>query len=250
VAEEALFLEHVGSSLLVGPAQLPWLHRLLLEAAATLAVTPPALYLRQASTPNAYTLALSGTRPAIVLHTALLELLNEAELQAVIAHELGHQACEHGVYLSLAAALAAPALSLGGGGVVSGFAADAAADALARWSRAAELSCDRAAALVARDPSVVASVLMKLAGGTPALRGQLSLEAFLEQARSYDAVAGGTLLGWALSSAQRRGASHPLPVARAAEIDRWGRTEQYKALLRQLPLHSAWPRAAGGGLTR
>lgn len=38
-------------------------------------------------------------------------------------------------------------------------------DALLRWLRAAELTCDRAALLVAQDPRVVISALMKLAGG-------------------------------------------------------------------------------------
>jgi Zn-dependent protease with chaperone function len=236
-------LSHIGASVLVGPAQLPWLHRLLLEAAATLGLAPPALYVRQSPVPNAYTLAVNGKRPAIVVHTALIELMSEAELQAVIAHELGHLACDHGVWLTLAAALAAPAGSLPG---VPAFVAEGAAEALARWARAAELSCDRAAALVARDPSVVVSVLMKLAGGSPKLAGQLNVDAFLAQARSYD-EASSSLLGWYISSAQARGATHPLPVARAAEVDRWARSEQYRRLLRALPLHSAWPRGAGGG---
>ena len=239
MAEEALLLQHIGASVLVGPQQLPWLHRLTLEAAATLGLAPPALYVRQSAVPNAFTLAINGRRPAVVVHTALIELLNEAELQAVIAHELGHLACDHGVWLTLAAALAAPAGSLPG---VPSFVADGAAEALARWARAAELSCDRAAALVARDPKVVLSLLMKLAGGSPKLAAQLNVEAFLAQARSYDAAAASGL-GWAIANAQLRGATHPLPVARAAEVDRWARGEQYRTLLRRLPLHSAWPRA-------
>ncbi|KAG5614739.1 hypothetical protein H5410_014563 [Solanum commersonii] len=48
-----------------------------------------------------------------------------------------------------------------------------------------ELTCDRAALLVAQDPKVVVSVLMKLAGGCPSLSEKLNVDAFLEQARSY-----------------------------------------------------------------
>lgn len=47
---------------------------------------PPELYVRQNPMPNAYTLAISGHKPFIVIHTALLELLTLPELQAVIAH--------------------------------------------------------------------------------------------------------------------------------------------------------------------
>jgi hypothetical protein len=54
-------------------------------------------------------------------------------------------------------------------------------DALLRWLRAAELTCDRAALLVAQDPAVVIGALMKLAGGSPAFAHELSVDAFLEQ---------------------------------------------------------------------
>ena len=65
-------------------------------------------------------------------------------------------------------------------------------DALLRWLRAAELTCDRAALLVAQDPAVVIGALMKLAGGTPAFAHELSVDAFLQQVRG----AGRLWLGW------------------------------------------------------
>lgn len=49
----------------------------------------PELYIRQNPIPNAYTLAISGRAPFIVIHTSLVELLTPEELQAVLAHELG-----------------------------------------------------------------------------------------------------------------------------------------------------------------
>ena len=58
-------------------------------------------------------------------------------------------------------------------------------DALLRWLRAAELTCDRAALLVAQDPTVVIGALMKLAGGSPMFAHELSVDAFLQQVRSY-----------------------------------------------------------------
>jgi hypothetical protein len=42
---------------------------------------------------------------------------------------------------------------------------------------------------------VVISVLMKLAGGSPSLADQLNVDAFLEQARSYDKAASNPV-GW------------------------------------------------------
>ena len=49
--------------------------------AHTLQMEPPELYVRQNPIPNAYTLAIAGRKPFIVLHTALLELLTPRELQ-------------------------------------------------------------------------------------------------------------------------------------------------------------------------
>jgi hypothetical protein len=52
----------------------------------------------------------------------------------------------------------------------------------------------------------------------------------LLQARSYD-EATSSVLGFYLRNAQTRALSHPLPVMRAREIDRWSQSVQYKALL-------------------
>ena len=234
VAEEALFMEQISSSILVGPSQLPQLHARLLRAAAVLGVRAPELYIKQAPRPNAYTLAVNGRKPIIVVHTALLELLDEAEVEAVLAHELGHLKCDHGIWLTAANALAA-AGSLPG---VPSFVEASIDAALLRWFRAAELSCDRAALLVAGEPRVVMSVLMKLAGGTPRLASQLNVDAFLAQSRALDAAASSSALGWYLSQTQTRGLSHPLPVARAQELDRWAVSAQCLRLLQQVAASS------------
>lgn len=113
-----------------------------------------------------------------------------------------------------------------------------------RWLRAAELTCDRAALLVAQDRRVIISALMKLAGGSPSLANELNVDAFLEQvtnpsrlrsnflsqASSYD-EATASPLGWYLRNAQTRALSHPLPVMRAREVDRWAQSPQYQSLL-------------------
>ncbi|KAK9809087.1 hypothetical protein WJX72_009235 [[Myrmecia] bisecta] len=230
VAEQVLLLENIGTSVLVGHDQLTSLHRLLLDAASILQMEPPDLYVRQNPVPNAYTLAIAGRKPFIVVHTALLELLTPDEVQAVIAHELGHLKCDHGVWLTVANVLASGTLSVLP--VISG----AVEEGLMRWLRAAELTCDRAALLVSQDQRVVISALMKLAGGTPSLASELNIDAFLRQARSYD-EATSSPLGWYLRNAQTRALSHPLPVMRAREIDRWAQSAQFRALLSKNRLH-------------
>ncbi|RWW59603.1 hypothetical protein BHE74_00033452 [Ensete ventricosum] len=61
--------------------QLPGLHKLMIEAAKVLDTEAPDLYVRQNPVPNAYTLAISGRKPFIVVHTSLVELLTRRELQ-------------------------------------------------------------------------------------------------------------------------------------------------------------------------
>eukprot|EP00892_Ulva_mutabilis_P007441 jgi/Ulvmu1/5069/UM021_0086.1 len=222
--EQALYLENIGAAVRVGESQLPSVYKLLLEACEVLSMEAPGLYVRQNAFPNAYTLAIAGKKPFIMLNTGLLELLTPEELQGVIAHELGHLKCNHGVWLTIGNVLA------NGTSNLLPLISSVAEESLFRWMRAAELTCDRSALLVVQDPRVVVSSLMKLAGGARNLAHELNVDAFLDQARSYDEATAGPL-GTFLKTSQNRYLSHPLPVLRAREVDRWANSAQYKALL-------------------
>lgn len=232
IAEQFFYLENIASSVLVSDKQLPQLHKLLLEACQILDLEPPQLYVRQHPVPNAYTFAMRGKQPFIVLHTSLIDLLTPEETQAVIAHELGHLKCEHSVYLTLAnlLVLAAGQLTPLGGALAQSLQTQ-----LLQWVRCAEFTCDRAALLVSQNPRVVASVLMKLSGGSPTLAPQLNLDAFLEQARSYEEISTDEV-GQMLRQLQTAQLTHPVPVLRAKEIDRWAGSQEYQSLLQRRPI--------------
>jgi Zn-dependent protease with chaperone function len=231
VAEQFFYLENIASSVLVGEQQLPDLHKLLLEACKILDLEPPQLYVRQNPAPNAYTFAMRGKQPFIVIHTSLIELLTPEETQAVLAHELGHLKCEHSVYLTLANLVVLAGQLIPGGSILT----QNLQEQLMEWVRCAEFTCDRAALLVAQDPRVVASVLMKLSGGSPTLAPQLNLDAFLAQARSYEDMSTSDL-GKMIRQLQTAQLSHPVPVLRAREVDRWATTQEYQSLLERRPL--------------
>ncbi|PWA36367.1 peptidase family M48 family protein [Artemisia annua] len=99
IAEQVMVLENIGTSVLVSENQLSELHQLMVQSAEALKIEAPDLYVRQSPVPNAYTLAINGKKPFVVVHTSLIELLTRKELQAVLAHELGHLKCDHGVWL-------------------------------------------------------------------------------------------------------------------------------------------------------
>jgi Zn-dependent protease with chaperone function len=228
VAEEFFYLNNIAASVLVGEKQLPDLHNLLLEACRILDLEPPQLYIQQNPVPNAYTFAMRGKKPFMVMHTSLIEMLTPAEIQAVMAHELGHLKCEHGVYLTLANIMVLAAGLLPNWGTML---ARSLQERMLAWVRCAEFSCDRAALLAVQDPKIVMSVLMKLAGGSPSLAPLLNLEAFIDQAKSYDAVSASEM-GEMLKGLQTQQLTHPLPVLRAREIDRWASSPDYHNLLK------------------
>ncbi len=227
VAEQFFYLNNIASSVLVSEKQLPHLHKLLIEACQILDLEPPQLYVQQNPTPNAYTFAMRGEKPFVVLHTSLIEMLTPEEIQAVIAHELGHLKCEHGVYLTMANVLVLAANLLPAWGTVL---AQSLQERMLQWVRCAEFSCDRAALLAIQDPRVVMSVLMKLAGGSPTLAPLLNLDAFIDQAKAYDSI-GSDTMGEMLQAAQTAQLTHPVPVIRAREIARWASSSQYQAIV-------------------
>lgn len=229
LGEQFFYLENIASSVMVSEQQLPELHQSLLEACQILDLEAPQLYVRQNPIPNAYTFAMRGKQPFMVLHTSLISMLTPAEIQAVMAHELGHLKCEHGVYLTLAnlILLAAGQLPNLGGLIAQGLQSQ-----ILQWLRCAEFSCDRAALLATQDPRVVSSVLMKLAGGSPTLSPQLNLDAFLAQAKTYDIISE-TEMGRIFKEAQSSQLTHPLPVLRAREIQRWASSKNYESVLQR-----------------
>lgn len=227
IAEDFFYLNNIASSIRISEKQLPDLHQLLIGACEILDVEIPQLYIQQNPIPNAYTLAIRGQKPFIVIHTSLLELLNPEEIKAVIAHELGHLKCEHGVYLSLANIMVlAAGLIPSWGSLV----AQSLQSQLLQWVRCAEFSCDRSALLVAQKPEIVMSVLMKLTGGSPSIASQLNLDAFMEQVKDYK-IMSNSELGRLLQETQTAQLTHPLPIIRAKEIEKWSNSPEYERLL-------------------
>ncbi|MEI6443007.1 MAG: M48 family metallopeptidase [Nostocales cyanobacterium ELA583] len=243
MAEQIFYVENIASSILVGEKQLPDLHNLLLEACQILDIDAPQLYVRQHPAPNAYTFAMRGKQPFVVIHTSLIEILTAAEIQAVIAHELGHLKCDHSVYLTPVNLLILAAAIVPNVGAVL---AQAIQSQLLAWVRCAEFSCDRAALLATQNPKVVMSVLMKLAGGSPSLSSQLNLDAFIDQARAYDDISK-TELGEMVKSARTAELSHPVPVLRAREIDRWASSQEYQKLLQNHSVNDKSETVSPGG---
>ena len=119
--------------------------------------------------------------------------------------------------------------------------------ALLEWFRAAELSCDRAATLVNRDPLVTCRTLMVLAGGTSSRK--LDLDAFVRQASAYEEWEP----GWDKLARVRieLGQTHAFPVKRVSELMKWVRSGDYDRIVDGSYVTPRRPgRRAGGGRRR
>lgn len=228
IIEEGLRLDLLSKAVKVSPQQLPNFHELLVEACQVLDFDRekkplPQLYVQSSTQANAYTLASRGktSAPIVVVTSALLDQCTEAEIQAIIGHELGHLKCEHSLYFTLGGLASTPARNLP-------FVGPRIDLLLQEWRLAAEYTCDRAALLVAQDPKVVAGALVKLFAGTS--KYTIDTDAFIAQCLEYDELlkTANPLVRMSIQSQQR---THPLPVKRVAELQQWAESEEYNQII-------------------
>ena len=223
--ERALRAAYLGSSVRLGPAQLPETWNLHNQVFRTLGLDDiPDLYITQVPVANAQT--IGAGRPIVVVNSELVSLLGVPERRAVLAHEAAHVLADHVLYFTALNILLRMGTSVRLP-IVAGLPLMAVRTALLEWSRAAELSCDRAAALVTRDPQVVCRTLMVLAAGAAA--DDLDLDQFMSQAQDYDSAGPG------LDRLSRKlvdlNVTHPMPVRRARELMAWVRSGEYDRIV-------------------
>ncbi|MEY9210819.1 M48 family metallopeptidase [Thermobifida halotolerans] len=223
--ERALRLMFLAGAVRVNERQFPEVHDYVRDAAYVLDLdTVPELYLQMNPQPNA--MAIGSSRPFIVMTTGLFDLLDAQEQRFVVGHEVGHILSGHAVYRTMLLALVRLAarvawIPLGYVGL------RAIVAALEEWYRKSELSCDRAGLLAAQDPDAAKRALMKMAGGSRL--AEMNVDAFLEQAREYDAAE--DVRDGFLKLLITQGHTHPFAVIRLAELDRWIKDGDYQRIL-------------------
>jgi len=223
--ERALRQSHLGAAVRLGESQLPDIWGLHREAFQVLDIEDaPDLYLTQWPIADAAT--IGAGQPMVVLNSELVRLLDPDTLRAVLAHEAAHVLADHVLYQTALVIL----LRLGTGArlpLLAGLPLVALRTALLEWSRAAELSCDRASALVTRDPMTVCRALMTIAAGEAA--ADLSLDAFVAQGIEYSEKGGGVDRLSRLFL--QLNLTHPLPVRRVHELLAWVRGGDYDRIV-------------------
>lgn len=211
----------LGNAIRLGEDQLPevWTDYVACITTLDLPRTPD-LYIVNDPSVNAMT--IGAKTPIVIANSSLIGAYDRPEVQSVLAHEVGHVLSEHYYYTT---ALLLLRQFLDGAlprNLLLGLPARGMYLALLEWSRAAELTADRAAAIVMTDPLAPCRVIMRIAGG--ALPG-MNFEAFLRQATEYDDE--DDLFSRHARFWQELNLTHPIAVRRVKELVAWVQTGEY-----------------------
>ncbi len=224
IGERNVKLIFTAQALEVGPTQYPDLHKTLVEVCATLDWPVPRLYVSQ--TPLANAGAVGVDKPFIVLNSSLIELSNPEEVRFVLGHEVGHIMSEHALYRTLLFLL----LQFSGAVLpVIGQAVAPITLALLEWNRKAEISCDRAGLIAVQDLDRAVGALGVMAGGVRGREGTINVDALREQSRDYSDSQGLDTFFKFMATAGR---THPFPVIRVRELDRYAEEGNYTDILK------------------
>ena len=175
---------------IVTPEQEPQLHRIVERLAGTAGVAKPRVAVAQLAVPNAFASGRSAKSATISVTTGLRSLLNERELEAVLAHEMCHIKHRDVVVMTYASFFAVVASSLmsmffwmglfggfhgrrgggsNGGAILVAYVLTAVVwflsqMLLAALSRYREFAADRGAAILTERPGDLASALTRIHG--------------------------------------------------------------------------------------
>ncbi len=222
--EKPIRLAFQANAVRVSERQFERVHRLYGEVLATLDA-PEEYPLFVSQTPLVNAGAYGMNRPFVILNSGTLQLLDDDELQYVLAHEVGHILSGHVLYRTMMVILIQLAER---GFPIVGLAARAVLVALLEWYRKSELSSDRAGLLGVQDPRIVFRSMLKMAGGGDA--AETSVTAFLEQAEAYRESE--DIADSVFKVLNLLGATHPFYVLRVSELRSWIEKGEYDRVLR------------------
>lgn len=178
--------EYNRSALAVGPNQLPEVYQIGCDCAQTLGIGIPNIFIQSSAELNAYTYACEDIEPIIIINSALYERAKPEILRAVIGHECGHIQNAHSMYQMIGVYFATGSIgalsSVPGLSQLMGLLTVGTQIALNSWSRAAEVTADRASVICSSKEDAVRTMLFLMYGGVRNVDADsISLDAVQEQ---------------------------------------------------------------------
>ncbi|NJN91033.1 MAG: M48 family metallopeptidase [Leptolyngbyaceae cyanobacterium SL_5_14] len=186
-------------SIAVSPRQYPEIYAIGEECAHRLGIGIPQIFICSALEGHACTIATDDVTPMIILSSGIVERLELEELKFVIGHECGHIHNLHGVYNTAVELMTNALIRM----VLDQFVAtglpnllDAAEKVihggimlfLLRWSRCAEITCDRAGLICCGDLNTANVALAKLITGGGDRLKNINIQEFINQVRTVQST--------------------------------------------------------------
>ena len=222
---------NMSSRIRLGEKQMRKYYDMLPPICEKLGIAVPELYLEMNVMPNAYT---SGdTNPFIVITSGLLKTLPDELVPTILAHECGHIACRHVLFLTMGRIVLQGAGGLLSSSLPIGSLLTVPLQmAFYYWMRCSEFSADRAAVLCDGNPGPMQEVCMRMAGWDKEIDADVDMQAFLDQAADYRELVGGNKWNKALEFMILSRATHPLMAVRATECGEWAKSIEYARILK------------------
>jgi len=159
--------QYLGNAIRVHSKQYPEIFETFKSNAEKLGINKASLYIIQDPYLQAFTLGISSC--TVVLTSALVEQLNQKELNFVIGHELGHYKAGHTKISTLL-------VPIGSSNVLSNL-------VFGFWNRKTEYSCDRCGLIITRDVDSAISALIKISIGK-VLYEKLDIKGYVSQIKT------------------------------------------------------------------
>lgn len=170
-------------ALAVTSNQFPEIYEIGKSCAKRLGIAIPNIFIVDSPAINASTIATDDIEPVIMLNSGLVERYSIDELKMIIGHECGHIHNQHGVYHILCNLIFNEGIARAGGvlGMLGNLITSGATLALNHWSRAAEVTCDRAGMICSDSPEDGYKAIARLLYGAMFNRNDINLEEIEKQ---------------------------------------------------------------------
>jgi Zn-dependent protease with chaperone function len=179
---------HQMESIAVGPRQYPEIYKIGQDCAHRLGIGVPQIFVARQPVGDAYTIATDDIAPIIVISTHLIATLTPEELTFVIGHECGHIHNLHGIYNTAVEIMTNPLaqiilehLPIPTKGILQPIITGGINMFFKRWSRCAEITCDRAGMICCGNLETAQFALAKLVTGGGKNLQQINLEEYMQQ---------------------------------------------------------------------
>jgi len=210
-SSRAMQAQLMRKAFLVSPERSPELASVVQLCKKRLQPGSLEVYVVRENVVNAYTFGLAETK-TIVLYEPMLRIMSGGELAFVLGHEMGHVSLGHTWLNTIVGGLAGSPSPLGLGYIMY--------LVFLRWSRACELSCDRAGLLACGSLNIAVSALVRLAA--PKIQTPEEFEQALTMIDSQDDVFMNRLV--------ELFQSHPLIIKRINALKEYAASPEYASL--------------------